>query len=199
MVSKEPLQPRTASPKEADWVTSLMTLGFADDPSCRYLYPDAEQYLTFFPEFVRLYGGDAFANGGAHVIDDVAAALWLGPGVHSDAAAIDDLLRRSVAPSALPELFEVYAKMEQGRPEEPHWFLPLIATDPLARGGGAGSALLEYGLAACDRDGLLAHLDSTHPKSIPLYERHGFEVQGAFTIGGHPTFYPMVRRARAAR
>jgi hypothetical protein len=57
-----------------------MTLAFANDPAGRRLYPDQLQYLTHFPEFVRLYGGKAFEHNCAHVtVEGGGAALWLPP------------------------------------------------------------------------------------------------------------------------
>jgi GNAT superfamily N-acetyltransferase len=86
--------------------------------------------------------------------------------------------------------------MSRGHPKEPHWFLPLIAIDPFLRGKGFGAALMEYGLAACDRDGAPAYLDSTHRRNIPFYERFGFELVRTIEIGGHPPVYPMIRPPR---
>ena len=178
-------------------VVGVLTLAFADDPACRRLYPDPVQYLTFFPEFVRLYGGRAFDHGAAHsVAGHSGAALWIPPDVHPDDAALEDLLERSVDDAAKPELFDVYAAMKSHHPEEPHWFLPLIGIDPFLQGRGLGMALMTYGLQACDRDGVQAHLDSTHPRNIPFYQRCGFELLATIEIGGHPPVYPMRRRAR---
>lgn len=174
-----------------------MTLAFAADPACRRLYPDPAQYLTFFPEFVRLYGGRAFDHGGAHFIRGYAgAALWIPPDVHPDDEELGQLLERSVEERARPELFEVYAAMKRHHPEEPHWFLPLIGIDPSMQGQGLGATLMSYGITACDRDRLPAYLDSTHPSNISFYERFGFELLGSIEIGGHPPVYPMLRRPR---
>ncbi len=186
----------TASAAHREGVVGVMTLGFADDPVCRRLYPDPAQYLTYFPEFVSLYGGEAFEHEGAHFVKGIGAALWFPPGTHPDGGAIDDLIERSVTASAKAELYEVYAEMSRGHPNEPHWFLPLIAIDPFLRGKGFGAALMEYGLAACDRDGAPAYLDSTHRRNIPFYERFGFELVRTIEIGGHPPVYPMIRAPR---
>lgn len=197
MFQEKTARVRPALNAEASRVASMMTLGFADDPVCRRLYPDPEQYLTFFPEFVRLYGGAAFDHGSAHVIDGIGAALWIAPNAHPDGKAIDDLIERSVDAAARPEILEVYAAMRRGHPQEPRWFLPLISVDPFVRGSGLGSALMEYGLAACDREGVPAYLDSTHPRNIPFYERFGFERVRTIEIGEHPPVYPMLRRPSA--
>jgi hypothetical protein len=41
-----------------------------------------------------------------------------------------------------------------------------------------------------------AYLESTNPKNIPLYERHGFEVLGTIQVGTSPAVCPMLRRPR---
>ncbi len=188
---------RVADRSDEPGVVGVMTLAFANDPACRRLYPDPVQYLRFFPEFVRLYGGRAFDHGGAHVTaGHRGAALWLPPYVHPDDEALEQLFERSVEPAARPELYEVYAAMKSHHPKEPHWFLPLIGIDPFLQGRGHGMALMTYGLRACDRDGVAAHLDSTHPSNIPFYERFGFELLTTIEIGGHPPVYPMRRQAR---
>ena len=186
-----------ADKSDQSGVVSVLTLAFADDPACRRLYPDPVQYLTFFPQFVRLYGGRAFEHGGAHFIEGHSgAALWIPPDVHPDDEALEQLIEQSVEDTAKPELFDVYATMKLHHPEEPHWFLPLIGIDPFLQGQGHGMTLMTYGLKACDRDGVPAHLDSTHPRNIPFYERFGFELLATIEIGGHPPVYPMRRQAR---
>jgi GNAT superfamily N-acetyltransferase len=64
------------------------------------------------------------------------------------------------------------------------------------QGRGVGSALLRHALAACDRGGMPAYLESSNPKNVPLYQRHGFEVIGAIQAGNAPTIDPLLRRAR---
>jgi ribosomal protein S18 acetylase RimI-like enzyme len=86
--------------------------------------------------------------------------------------------------------------MSSYHPGEPHWYLPLIGVDPLYQGGGVGSALLAYALAICDREKRLAYLESSNPKGVRLYQRHGFEVLGTIDVGEHPTVIPMLRKPR---
>ena len=52
------------------------------------------------------------------------------------------------------------------------------------------------GVARCDREGLLAYLESSNPRNISLYERHGFEAVGEIQIGAAPVVTPMVRQPR---
>jgi ribosomal protein S18 acetylase RimI-like enzyme len=61
---------------------------------------------------------------------------------------------------------------------------------------GLGGALMRYAIERCDADKMLAYLESSNPRNIPLYERHGFEVMGEIKVGAGPTVTPMLRRPR---
>ena len=86
--------------------------------------------------------------------------------------------------------------MGRYHPSEPHWYLPLMGVDPFHQGRGLGSALMQHALVPCDRDHALAYLESTNPKNIPLYERHGFELLGTIQVGTSPPIFPMLRKPR---
>lgn len=53
----------------------------------------------------------------------------------------------------------------------------MIATAPEFQGQGAGSALIRWGLARADAEGLDAYLESS-PDALSLYRKHGFEEVG---------------------
>lgn len=71
-----------------------------------------------------------------------------------------------------------------------------MGVDPSQQGKGFGSALLQHALIQCDRDSKLAYLESTSPRSVPFYKRHGFEVLGTIQAGTLPPIFPMLRRPR---
>ena len=152
-------------------------------------------YLAHFPEFVRLFGGKAFEHGSAYLVDGCAgAALWLPPGVEPDQERLGALLERTVPDHIREDLFGVLDLMGHHHPSEPHWYLPLIGVDGNLQGRGHGSAMLRHTLSICDGERKAAYLESTNPRNIPLYERHGFEVIGTIQVGASPPIYPMVRR-----
>ena len=103
--------------------------------------------------------------------------------------------QRTVPEQDQETLFAVFEQMGQYHPDEPHWYLPLIGVDPAQQGKGYGSALLKYALRRCDEDGSPADSESSNPKNIPLYRRHGFEVLGTIQVGSSPPITPMLRRA----
>jgi len=92
------------------------------------------------------------------------------------------------------DLLSTFEKMEQSQLEEPHWYLPVIGVDPSAQGTGLGGALMRHALARCDEEGAPAYLESSNPRNISLYERHGLEVMGEIRIGAAPVVTPMLRR-----
>jgi ribosomal protein S18 acetylase RimI-like enzyme len=95
----------------------------------------------------------------------------------------------------MPDLSRVFEAMESYHPKEPHWYLPLIGVDPAAQGQGLGSALMRHALERIDADRLPAYLESSNPRNIPLYQRHGFEILGTIQVGSSPNLVPMLRPA----
>jgi ribosomal protein S18 acetylase RimI-like enzyme len=187
---------KTVAPSEADQAVGTVVLAFSADPIARWFYPDPHQYLLHLPSFVRAFAGKAFAHNSAYYIDGyLGAALWLPPDVHADEDALVALLERSIPEEKQQEIFAFVEQMDNSHPSEPHWYLPMIGVDPTKQGNGCGSALLEHALERCD-EGQLAYLEASSSKSIPLYQRHGFELRDTIQVGSSPPLFPMLRRPR---
>jgi GNAT superfamily N-acetyltransferase len=182
-----------------DEVSAIDTivLAFAADPVTRWTWPRPDQYLRAMPSFVRAFGGDAFKHGGAHCTTACAgAALWLPPGAHPDEERLGELMESTASPAARNEGPAIFEEMAKYHPGEPHWYLPLIGVDPAHQGKGLGDALMAHALRQCDRDRVPAYLESTNPRNISLYRRHGFEALGTIQVGSAPPLVPMLRRPR---
>jgi GNAT superfamily N-acetyltransferase len=151
----------------------------------------------YFPSFIRAFGGKAFTHGSAYYVDGyAAAALWLPPDVLPDEDMLSSIFQRSVSEQIQKDVITVFDQMSRYHPSEPHWHLPLMGVDPLKQGKGFGSALMQHALVQCDRDNKLAYLESSSPRSVPFYKRHGFEVLGTIQAGTPPPIFPMLRRPR---
>jgi GNAT superfamily N-acetyltransferase len=188
---------RTVTPGEAAGAIETIVLAFAADPMARWTWPNAQQYLAAMPRMVRAFGGRAFAHGSAYATgDDVGAALWLPPGVEPDEAGLNEVMQSTLSPARLEEGGGIFEQMAKYHPHEPHWYLPLIGVDPAHQGQGHGEALMAHALARCDRDGVPAYLESSNPRNVPFYRRHGFEPIGAIQAGSSPTLVPMLRKPR---
>jgi GNAT superfamily N-acetyltransferase len=187
---------QTATQADEAGAISVVVLAFGADPVTRWTWPDPAKYLAHFPAFVKAFGGKAFTHGGAYLADGHAgAALWLPPGIGPDEDALGTLLERTAPAAIQGDISALLEQMGRYHPSEPHWYLPLIGVDPSRQNQGYGSALMRHALAACDRDGRPAYLESTNPKNIPLYERHGFELLGTIQAGTSPRLFPMLRKA----
>jgi len=181
---------------EASIIDVLVRANWAD-PAARWVWPDSQQFLIHFPSFVRAFGGKAFAHGSAYYVDGyVGAALWLPPDVHPDEEALIALVQQTVSENIQKDFFPVLEQMGRYHPSESHWYLPLMGVVPSQQGKGFGSALLQHTLLQLDRDNKLAYLESSNPRNIPLYKRHGFELLGTIQIGTSPSIAPMLRRPR---
>lgn len=178
-------------------VVAVVTLAFSTDPMARWTFPDPATYLKVWPDMIRAFGGKDLTQAAAHLsVDGTAAAMWLPPGVDPDQDRLATLVEQHAPAEQRADLDRLFEQMEAHHPSEPCWYLPLIGVDPSCQGRGLGSALLHYALEQCDRDGMPAYLESSNPRNIPLYQRHGFESIGTIQAGASPTVVPMLRRAR---
>lgn len=188
---------RTATQAEREAALDTFVLAFGSDPCARYVWPNPRDYMAGWRGFAMGLGGRGLDHGSAFVTPDcAAAAFWLPPGVESDGDALGALIENSVPDEKKAVLGQVVEQMAEFHPHEPHWYLAVVGADPSRQGQGLGSVLIKQGLRKCDEQGLPAYLESSNPRNIPLYERHGFEVIGVIRPGDFPGLYPMFRPAR---
>jgi ribosomal protein S18 acetylase RimI-like enzyme len=175
---------------------ATIVAAFADDPVERWMFPELDDYRRHFPEFVVAFGGEALGHAAAWQLGDFAAvALWLPPGVQADAEAIGAVFTDRVSQEKQDDLAAVAGQMEELHPDDPHWYLPWLAVDPERQGTGLGGALLEECLARVDAARMPAYLETPNPRTVPFYERHGFEVTGEAAAGSCPPVTAMLRPA----
>lgn len=178
-------------------VLATLTLSFAADPVERWMYPEPSDYLQHFPGFLAAFGGPAFDNDGVwQTADYGAVSMWLPPDTIDDADPILTSLSSTLAKEKLVDTLAVLDQMVASHPTYPHWYLPWLGVDPALQGRGLGGQLLRHGLALVDDSQLPAYLETPNPRTVPLYERHGFETVGVAAAGECPPITMMLRRAR---
>lgn len=188
---------RTALESERNRVIATVTAGFITDPVARWVWPEPDSYMANCPRFVAAYGGKAFRHGSAWIdANRLGGALWLPPGETPDEKELGEVVTSSVEESKQADLFAALEQLGTYHPKEPHWFLPLIAVDPMWQGQGIGSALMRFAASKLDETGTRAYLESSNPRNISLYVRHGFKVIGEVRSGHCPVFTPMLREPR---
>ncbi len=129
-----------------------------------------------------------------------AAAIWLPPG-HWAPGYLEQVrsLPLSVAAfgTGIVRATALLQRTVNAHPREPHWYLEAVGVVPEARGQGVGGPMLQPVLDRCDADGLPAYLESSNPRNISFYERHGFVVRPPFALpAGCPVITPMWRDPR---
>ncbi len=188
---------RSATRDETSQAVASIVAAFITDPFARFAWPSVLDHLQAMALATREYASESFEHGTAYVSEDCCgAALWLPPGVEANGEALEKVFRDTAKPEHLEDLLASFEKMEQCHPEEPHWYLPMIGVEPNAQGRGLGGALMRHAVARCDQEGALAYLESTNPRNISLYERHGFEAMGQIQVGAGPLVTPMLRQPR---
>jgi ribosomal protein S18 acetylase RimI-like enzyme len=84
--------------------------------------------------------------------------------------------------------------IERRHPQEPHWYLAVLGTDPAHQGEGVGSALVRHVLDDPANAGEPAYLETETEANVPFYERHGFRVVGELDVpSGGPHLWLMWR------
>ncbi len=180
-----------------DTVYATLVSAFAHDPVERWLYPSPQSYHEHFPRFLAAFGGEAFVSGTVWALTDFSAvALWLPPGAEPDGDAIAGVLTESVAAEQHPDTFAVLDQMVEAHPTYPHWYLPWLGVDERSQGLGRGGLLLSACLEIVDASHLPAYLETPNPRTLPFYQRHGFEIAGTAQAGACPPISLMLRPAQ---
>ena len=200
----------TRPARKADVTELSHALGraFYDDPVSMWIMPDdkarAAHQRKFFAAVTRHHH---LAGGGVEVAGDGsgigAAALWDPPGRWKQSTREQLMLLPAFIFGFGPKLSlgrrlgALFDRMKQSHPEEPHWYLAVIGSDPSVRGKGYGQALMNSRLDRVDAEHAPAYLESSKADNVPYYERFGFQVVDEIVIpDGGPTLWPMWRPPR---
>jgi len=178
-------------------IIDSLLLAFSADPIVRWIYPSAQQYLSYFPDFLLAFGKKAFDSHTVRYLDDYAgAAFWFPPHVEPDSDLLIETIQRTLSAEHQIEIFGLLEKMSHFHPSEPHWYLGVLGVDPAQQNQGYGSGLIQDVLDLCDRSKLPAYLESSNPINLAFYEKHGFEVIGQIQAYSSPAMFSMIRYSK---
>lgn len=196
------IEVESAQRRDARQIGTVLARAFYDDPVMSWMLPDDQTRLKgltrAFTGLARHHflprGGSEVGRRGGPV---GAATLWDPPGQRK-ASWFEELRMAPVMLWSLrlrvPASVRLQELMEEHHPEEPHWYLMLIGSDPSVRGAGLGQALMRSRLDRCDAERVPAYLENSNPKNEAYYLRFGFEVIGEIKVpDGGPSMWPMWR------
>jgi len=190
---------RPARPEDRAAIADAIGRAFFDDPVAVYLFPDESSRRSRFGRFAQIAIDSFTGHGAVHTTEPVrGAAIWQAPspppvGFWTQLRLAFTLARTTR--TGFRRAARLGETMRRHHFQQPHWYLAVLGTIPVAQGEGVGSAMLGPVLARCDAERLPAYLESSKESNIPFYQRHGFEVTGEIRIegGDGPTLWPMVR------
>lgn len=122
------------------------------------------------------------------LVNGRAAAIWTEQGTQlADDTLLHryrELLARHAGVQRCQQAFAGMAACGAHQPAGPHEVLHSIAVAAHARNRGHGSALLREMLRRYDGRGSAAYLESSSPRNLTYYRRHGFAVVAAVAVAG---------------
>jgi ribosomal protein S18 acetylase RimI-like enzyme len=165
-----------------DEVSAMLARAFLDDPAWKWVVPSAERRAALLPWLFRVNFEVTEAEAWVTAGELSGCARWLPPG--RPQVRVVPMLRALVAtPLRVREgtsRFLAYGRaveaMRAAAVPEPHWYLAGIGVDPEHRRQGTGTALMQPGLDAADRDRVPCALLTNSESNLGFYEHRGFEV-----------------------
>ena len=199
MTETDPVATRTADQRDMPLIETTLGRAFVDDPVSQWLLGGrlaAERIGYLDSVLARGHLGD-----GLSTITPAAeaVAIWAAPGRYRIPAR--QMIRHvpralaALGPSGFKRMLSM-AEVEKLHPEEPHYYLAVLGTDPRHQGKGLGSAAISPTIARADSEGVACYLESSKEDNLAFYHRHGFEVTGTFDLdeGNGPRLWLMWRK-----
>ncbi|MEW2482996.1 GNAT family N-acetyltransferase [Mycobacterium sp. NPDC049093] len=196
---------RPAHKSDIKQLAAVLGRAFHHDPVMTWMLPDdTHRKRALARMFATMTRHHFLAGGGSEVAvqDGVigAAALWDPPGCWRHTQLQELLMMPGFAVAfgrRAGRGQQIAGLMKKHHPEDPHWYLAVIGSDPTVRGGGFGHALMQSRLDRVDAEHAPAYLESSNPDNVPYYLRFGFEVTGEIVLpDGGPVMTAMWRRPR---
>ena len=161
---------------------------FFDDPFVRTFFPDDAEYRLRAPWLNKMM---LWSLGASYNMTEVccdangavlSTACW--EPCHMSVGAIFRCLymfawllgtlgiRKTALFGAV--LFKLEAKRHKHAPTAHH--LQLLGTSPDHQSKGLGATSMMFGIRRAEQQGVPCYLESSNPKNVPFYKRHGFKI-----------------------
>ncbi|GAU66882.1 N-acetyltransferase [Streptomyces sp. NBRC 110611] len=188
---------RPATAEDVPRAVRTLTQAFANYPWTRHTV-DAADHAHRMERFQEIFlTRVGLAHGRVWVADDGdAVAVWTTPETVNAEAVFAELAPEfaALAGDRLTAYEEAEAALLPHRPTEPAWFLGTIGVTPDRQGSGLGRAVIRPGIAAAERAGVPAYLETSDEGNVRFYERLGFQITATLHLPGNgPRTWSMLR------
>jgi ribosomal protein S18 acetylase RimI-like enzyme len=197
---------RRCRPSERDAALRIVLAAFGTDPLLRWVWPSDARYDACAPAFfgllldLRLEGGEVWVATDSDVDDLGSVAMWDPPGgiYRQPPEHRWTAVQAAFTPAERAAWKSYDEAMGVAESAGPHWYLGVLATTPGRQGSGLGRAVTAPMLAAADRTGLPAYLETASTTNVAIYQRLGFTVEREAELPGSPRCWLMRRDPRPA-
>jgi ribosomal protein S18 acetylase RimI-like enzyme len=195
---------RDARPDETELLGRVLSEAFRNDPVISWVVRDDERREVARDDFSTGFVSEQFEHGRRTQVAErhgeaQAVALWTDPPGAQPSLSLGGVralwgARTLTGVRRFPRLVRLISATEGRYPNFPHFYLAAIGATDRARGSGIGGALLRATLAECDATGVPAYLESSNPRNLSFYWRHGFRVLDEVSLGRNaPSLTLMLR------
>lgn len=190
---------RRATTEDFPGLARVLARAFYDDPVTGYFYGNDRKRLRQGERFFGIRLRQLAPQGQIYTTAaGDGAALWAGPDAWREDLR-QMLMILPMLPALLPHVgrsSRAVREIERRHPDEPHYYLSVLGTEPEQQGRGIGSALLRPVLELCDAAGLPAYLECSKDSNVTFYAGHGFTVTERMGLPDGPPLWLMWRNAR---
>ena len=174
---------------------NTLLLAFSGDPLQRYLMPDPVIYFKNSFLWFKNAVSQSIETKTLFGTEDLSGlAVWFKPFYDVQFDALEETMK-DLPINSQSDIFLYFEEFEKSKPKDA-WYLEYLGVDPRVHSQGIGSLLLEYSLTEIDIHHEPAYLESSNPRNMTLYERHGFETLKKFQFGDGPPIHTMYREPR---
>ncbi len=181
---------RQAHPQDRPGVVTTVTAAFAQDPGWAFIL--GKEYERLVADFVGATFDVWVGGKNVWVTDDLAAvAMWDPPEEGEDSAGgyaegVWARYRAIAGEEAWDRLARYKEAVAAAYPEEPYWYLGVLATDPKRQREGLATALLSPIIEKADRLEIPCCLETSTAENRRFYERRGFTQATEIILEGGP-------------
>ncbi len=76
----------------------------------------------------------------------------------------------------IKQWIRIFSQFDGMHPTMPHWYVVVLGVHAAHQGKGLGGKLLGSVLEQADAEKVAVYLESSNPRNLDFYKRHGFEV-----------------------
>jgi GNAT superfamily N-acetyltransferase len=183
-----------------------LTAAFYDDPLTEFLFPLQKsrlRRLSIAIEFVLGLSPHKSHFGSEE--QECVGVIGASPPGHYPVPFLNSLpliakllfklLFSGVPFRVMDQCLRIFSQIEKVHLREPHWYVQILGVHPNHQGKGIGGKLLRPVLQKADEDGVAVYLESSNPKNLDFYRKHGFEVMEETTpVDGCPLIRSLLRK-----